>query len=80
MTGGFPTSLCVNWDKGKAWLSLNESICTDEDLSDYHQLCANFGFCDCNSIEDFNNILHSLGSDAEQTAYLPDEDDCSLTM
>ena len=25
-TGGFPTMLCVNWDKGKAWLQLNDFL------------------------------------------------------
>ena len=28
-TGGFPTSLCVNWDKGKAWLQLNDNVNAD---------------------------------------------------
>ena len=26
-TGGYPTSLCVNWDKCKAWLQLARTLC-----------------------------------------------------
>ena len=37
-TGGYPTSLCVNWDKCKAWLQLNDSIDTDSvDVAEYEQ-------------------------------------------
>ena len=81
-TGGYPTSLCVNWDKGKAWLQLNESINLDgDDLSRYEQLCADYGIRDCNDIEQYNQILSSLGEDAHSSAYLPDEDeDFSINM
>ena len=81
-TGGYPTSLCVNWDKGRAWLQLNESLITDvEDVSKYQRLCAEFGIRECNNIEDFNNILHSLGEDAEQSASFPyGDDEFSITM
>ena len=79
-TGGYPTSLCVNWDKGKAWLQLNETVCDVDDISKYQQLCADFGIRDCNNTTDFNNILHSLGEDAEQSAYFPNEDDFTMTF
>ena len=81
-TGGYPTSLCVNWDKGKAWLQLNESINLDgDDLSRYEQLCADYGIRDCNDIEQYNQILSSLGEDAYSNAYLPYEDeDFSINM
>ena len=47
-TGGFPTSLCVNWDKGKAWLQLNDNVNTDGvDAAKYEQLCADYGIRDC---------------------------------
>ena len=42
-TGGFPTSLCVCWEKQKAWLELNESLLMDRDdmeLGYYRDLCA----------------------------------------
>ena len=45
-TGGFPTSLCVFWEKQKAWLELNENILMDRDgmeLSYYRDLCADYG-------------------------------------
>ena len=46
-TGGYPTSLCVNWDKCKAWLQLNDSIDVDGvDIAKYEQLCADFGIRD----------------------------------
>ena len=75
-TGGYPAMLCVNWDKGKAWLQLNETINTDgEDLTRYEQLCADFGIRNCNDIEQYNQILSSLGEDAVSTASLPEEDE-----
>ncbi len=75
-TGGFPTMLCVNWDKGKAWLQLNDFLITDGiDVSGSQQRCVDFGIRDCSDVEDFNNILKSLGEDAERTAYLPDDYD-----
>ena len=72
-TGGFPTSLCVNWDKGKAWLQLNDNVNTDGvDAAKYEQLCADYGIRDCPDTERFNQILSSLGDDARLTASLPD--------
>ena len=81
-TGGFPTSLCVNWDKGKAWLQLNDYVDKDGvDVAYYEQLCADFGIRNCNDIEQFNQILSSLGEDARLTAYIPEEDeDFTLNM
>ena len=78
-TGGYPTYLCVNWDKGKAWLQLNETF-RYSNIEHYQELCADFGIRDCNNTTDFNNILHSLGEDAEQVAYISDEDDFTMTM
>lgn len=70
-TGGFPTSLCVCWEKGKAWLSLNEAMITDEEASSkYEQYCADFGFRICCDEDDFNGLLKELGEDAYQSAYL----------
>ncbi len=74
-TNGFPTSLCVCWEKGKAWLELNDRMAEEgEDLSEYLQGCASFGIRDCTSIDDFNELLERLGEDALQTARLYDED------
>ena len=75
-TGGYPTSLCVNWDKCKAWLQLNDSIDTDSvDVAEYEQLCAEFGIRDCFDTERYNQILSSLGEDAVQSASLPEEEE-----
>lgn len=77
-TEGFPTSLCVCFEKGKAWLELNENLIMDRDeteLDYYRQLCADFGIRTCCDNEQFNEILKGLGSDAYNTAYLPDEDE-----
>ena len=77
-TGGFPTRLCVCYEKGVAWLELNENLITDTDKIDldyYRQLCADFGIRRCHDNDDFNELLKELGEDAYQTAYLPDEDE-----
>ena len=75
-TGGYPTSLCVNWDKCKAWLQLNDSLDTDGvDIAKYEQLCADFGIRDCFDTEQYNQILSSLGEDAVQSASLPEEEE-----
>ena len=78
-TGGFPTSLCVCWEKQKAWLELNENILMDRDgmeLDYYRDLCADYGIRSCCDIEDFNHLLRGLGEDAVRTAELfPDEDE-----
>ena len=77
-TGGFPTSLCVFWEKQKAWLELNENLLTDRDdmeLGYYRDLCADYGIRFCCDSEDFNSLLRGLGEDAIRTAELfPDEE------
>lgn len=80
-TGGFPTSLCVNWEQEKAWLELNESLLMDRDdmeLDYYRSLCADFGIRSCKDAEEYNDILRSLGEDAVHTAELPMEDELSM--
>ena len=81
-TGGYPTSLCVNWDKCKAWLQLNDSLDADGvDIAEYEQFCADFGIRNCFDTEQYNQILSSLGEDAVQNASLPEEDeDFDLNM
>ena len=74
-TDGFPTSLCVCWEKGVAWLELNTSLCEDdEDITPYEQMCADFGIRSCGSVEEYNSMLQELGRDAVESATLyPDE-------
>lgn len=74
-TGGFPVSLCVCWEKGKAWLSLNESLIDeDEDVSEYQEMCAQFGIRDCYDESDFNKILKELGNEAYENAQLEEDE------
>ena len=73
-TGGFPTSLCVCWSQFKAWLQPNEFVdATPEQFQRAWQACADFGFRQCFNDEDHNNILKSLGEDAYNTAYIPED-------
>ena len=75
-TGGFPVSLCVNWDEQKAWLALNYSLVeSGQDVSAYERMCADFGIRQCCDTEQFNNILRELGEDAIQSGELFDEDE-----
>lgn len=79
-TLGFPTVLSVYWDKGKAWLSLNENLINDDmDITEYEQACANWGIRDCNSVEEFNSLLESLGEEAYRYA-LPTEESIEQSM
>lgn len=80
-TDGFPTSLCVCWEKGKAWLALNESMIQDrQDVSEYEQMCADFGIRDCSDEDDFNRLLKELGEDAYQSAALYTNEDEGMVM
>lgn len=80
ITHGFPTILNVNWNTGKAWLSLNESMIDGNmDVEEYEQACADWGIHNCDSIEEFNSLLESLGRDA--SAYvLPSEESIEQSM
>ncbi len=77
-TGGFPTTLCVCYEKGVAWLELREDLITDKDemeLDYYRRLCADYGIRTCYDNEQFNELLKELGEDAYNAAYFPDEDE-----
>lgn len=75
-TGGFPTSLCVCWDKGVAWLMLNYHMAEEGmDLSVYEQGVADFGIRQCVDIEQFNGLLKELGEDAYDIGYIPPEEE-----
>ena len=73
---GYPVSLCVHWGKGKAWLEPKSSL-SEEDSKLIKKVMdgiADFGIRDCNTEEDYNNILKDLGDDAYQSAKLEIED------
>ena len=73
-TGGYPVSLCVLWDVGKAWLEPNEMLAESEtDLTYARQGCADFGIRDCPDVSAYNRLLESLGQDAVDMAWLPEE-------
>lgn len=75
-SGGYPVSLCVNWEESKAWLAPNYALAgSGEDMSEVEQACADFGIRQCCDNEQFNGILHELGEDAFQSAELYDEDE-----
>ncbi len=79
-TGGCPTVLNVCWEKGKAWLSLLDRMMESvENKSYYEQRCADWGIRNCNSIEELNALLESLGEDAYSYA-LPTEESIEHSM
>lgn len=72
-TDGVPTSLCVLWSKGKAWLEPNKSMiegCDEKELAKFMDECADFGIRDCHSKEDFNALLKELGEEAYENGAL----------
>jgi hypothetical protein len=74
-TEGFPTSLCVNWEKGKAWLALNQSMIEKgEDVSHFEKLCEDYGIRECRSAEQFNDLLRGLGEEALESGELVPEE------
>lgn len=82
-TEGFPVSLCVCFEKGMAWLELNEALVMDRDEKEMHyyrNCCAGWGIRDCWDKEQWNTLIHSLGEDAVQSAELPIEDDEEIGM
>lgn len=49
--GGFPASLCVNCEEGKASLALNHNLASEDyDVSAYERMCADFGIRECPDI------------------------------
>lgn len=75
-TGGYPTMLCVNWEKEIAWLEPNKIIDSgDTNMHKISEMCADFGIKKCADAEQFNGILKDLGKDAYETACLPTEDE-----
>ena len=81
-TDGYPVSLCVSWEKQKAWLEPNKSLSADEDEAVMQRVMdqiADYGIRNCESVEDFNELLKELGEDAYQSAYLNPEEE-SMNM
>ena len=77
-TLGFPTSLCVCWEQGKAWLAPNDFMMSDvpdDQAQDVLNACAEYGIRNCEDAEDVNNLLRGLGQDAMDNAWLPDDEE-----
>ena len=77
-TLGFPTSLCVCWEQGKAWLAPNDFMMSDlpdDQAQDVLNACAEYGIRNCEDAEDFNNLLRGLGQNAMDNAWLPDDEE-----
>ena len=80
-TGGYPTSLTVNWAAGKAWLELNDSMAdSSDDLTPYELGCAQWGIRNCRDIEEYNSLVASLGEDAIENATLCMDEEDGITM
>lgn len=78
-TGGWPTCLMWNRAEGKAWLAPNDHL---DDNEQYYekamQACEKFGIRTCESVEEFNEILDSLGDDAKQCKIYEETEDVDL--
>ena len=76
-TGGYPTVLVWNQDRGTAILQPAPAF--DDNTKEANQCirdCADWGVHPCTSWEDFNNLLESIGEDAVRNAYVqPDNDE-----
>lgn len=75
-TLGFPSSLCVCWSQGKAWLSPNDFMLSElqeDQAGEVLAACAEFGIHACADTEDFNNLLRRLGPDAIDNAWIFDD-------
>ena len=80
-TGGYPTSLVVNWNENKAWLELNDSMAeAGDDLTPYELACAEWGIRTCWDIEDYNAMVMSLGEDAMDNATIYADEDEGIVM
>ena len=78
-TGGYPTSLCANWEQKKAWLQLNPFVATEGiDAAPFEQYCADWGIRSCKSTEEFNALLEGLGEEAYENASLRTEEESEV--
>ena len=69
-TGGFPTVLCINFVKCKAWLELNPNVdASGFDKLNYREMCVDFGVRTCSDEEDIKTLFNELGKDAYDNVY-----------
>lgn len=78
-TDGWPTYLLWNRVEGKAWLMPKDHM---GDNQQYYaramKACEKFGIRNCESVEDFNEIIDSLGEDARQCKIYEETEDMAL--
>jgi len=79
-TGGWPTCLMWNRAEGKAWLAPNDNLGdNDQYYEKAMRACENFGIRSCESVDDFNRILDSLGENAQQCKIYDKYEDIDLS-
>ena len=75
-TGGYPTVLVWNQDRGVAILQPAPAFDDDsEEASQCIRDCTDWGVHPCTSWEDYNELLESIGEDAVRNAWVDDEDE-----
>ena len=73
-TGGWPTCLMWNRAEGKAWLApIDHMEDNEQHYGKAMQACEKFGIRTCESVEEFNAILDTLGNDAKQCKIYNDQ-------
>lgn len=78
-TGGWPTCLMWNRTECKAWLAPSDSVCSyGGGYENAMRACEKRGIMNCESVEDFNAILDSLGEDAKQCKIYDDMDEVDI--
>ena len=71
---GHPVILCYDEDNGKVWLEMYPLMDEDDDMyEDIKNSIQAWGVHRCNSWDDFNGYVQSLGDDAMESAYHNEE-------
>ena len=76
ITGGYPTVLVWNQDRGTAILQPSPAF--DDDSEESNQCirdCAGWGVHPCSSWEDYNDLLKSIGEEAYANGAVPLDDE-----
>jgi len=75
-TDGFPTVLCYDLADHQAWLEPSPALYDEDDplCQDCIEACRIWGLRPCESWEDYNNLLKSIGDEAYENAAVAIED------
>jgi predicted NUDIX family NTP pyrophosphohydrolase len=75
-TEGYPTVLCWDFEDETAWLEPAPAYDDDSpEAAQCRELCEEWGTRTCDSWEDYNDLLESIGEEAYQNAAMLDEED-----